>query len=606
MSVADTLHTAMAHHQAGRFDEAAQGYATVLRLQPKHPDALHLMGLVEHKRGNGDLAVDFIRRALKFNPKWAEVHANLGAVLYDLGRHDPAAAALRQSIALKKDHYEAHVTMGLVLLAKARPVEAEASFRRALALRPDSAKPRIKLADALAAQGRHEDALSVLDEAPALADDGAALLCRGAALMGLGREDDAVAALDAAAQRLPGDPGPHIEMGNLHQVRGRFDKAEACFLKAAELDSGSVAAWNNLGSLRQDQGRNAEALQAYGKARDLCPQLATVHYNIGTLHEDLGAFKAALAAYREATVQDANYADAHWNLALLKLLTGDWHEGFAAYEWRWRRNGAEPLPVYRNSQPWNGKPKPGRSILLFGEQGLGDTIQFVRFAGRVAALGMEVVLHVQPALVRLFQGLPGIRQVVARDETPPRTDYHAALMSLPHLLRLAPKDAAMPAYLAAPAEPRRTDKRRVGLVWAGNAGHRNDANRSIPAALLGDLVRGAPDVEFVSLQVGPAAGALSGVADAGSGFTDFADTAAVIGGLDLVISVDTAPAHLAGALGCPTWVLLPAAPDWRWGLGRDDTPWYPSARLFRQPSPGDWPAVIAAVGAALGGASKRA
>lgn len=594
MTVADTLHAAIAHHQAGRLDAAAEGYALVLRLQPKHPDALHLMGLVEHKRGNGDLAVDCIRRALRFNPKWAEVHANLGAVLYDLGRLDQAAAALRQSIALKRDHYEAHVTMGLVLLAQGRPVDAEASFRRALGLRPDAAKPRLKLADALAAQGRTADALAALDGL----DDGEALTRRGTGLAALGRDDEAVAALTGAARLLPGDPGPHIALGNLHQARGRLAEAEACFLRATDLDPDSVAAWNNLGSLRQDQGRTADALAAYGKARDLCPAMATVHYNIGTLHEDGGALTDAMAAYQDAVMHDGAHADAHWNLALLKLLTGDWAGGFAGYEWRWKRSGGEPLPSYRASQPWNGKPKPGRSILLFGEQGLGDTIQFARFAGHVARLGMEVVLHVQPPLVRLLQGLAGVRQVVSRADAPPRTDHHAALMSLPHLLRLAPEDAAAPAYLSAPAAPR-GDRRRVGLVWAGAAGHRNDANRSIPADLFADLVRGAPDIDFVSLQVGPAAKDLPGVPDLGASFTDFADTAAAMAGLDLVISVDTAPAHLAGALGVPLWVLLPAVPDWRWGLEGADTPWYPSARLFRQPRAGDWPAVLAAVAAAL-------
>jgi TPR repeat/Glycosyltransferase family 9 (heptosyltransferase) len=315
----------------------------------------------------------------------------------------------------------------------------------------------------------------------------------------------------------------------------------------------------------------------------------------------------ALASYGRAIALDKDFAEAHLNAAHALLSLGDLPRGFAAYEWRWKN---ESLTISRRKfrEPlWLGAPPvAGKTILLHAEQGLGDTIQFARYAKLLARAGGNVVLEVAPALKQLISGMDGVSRVLAQGDALPRFDLHCPLASLPLAFKteLASIPAEIP-YLAAPAE--RLDKwrarmealarPRIALAWSGNAAHANDRNRSIPLARLEPLWS-RTNVTFVSVQrdVREAdAGALAGAArlvHLGDELSDFADTAAVLALADLVISVDSAVAHLAGAMGRPAWILLPFSPDWRWLLGREDSPWYPTARLFRQPAIGDWQGVI--------------
>jgi hypothetical protein len=303
-------------------------------------------------------------------------------------------------------------------------------------------------------------------------------------------------------------------------------------------------------------------------------------------------------------------ARAHWNRAVARLLGGDFAGGFEDYEWR-RRDPrfAADFPAMAAPE-WDGSPLAGRRLLVVAEQGLGDTIQFARFLPGLAALGGRVTLACAPTLVRLLQGLPGLAGVVSREAPPPPHDCFVFLLSLPRLCGVTLDTIPAPAgYLAvdpAPAAARESSgSRRVGLAWAGNPAHSNDQRRSLPTVALGGL-KGIAGIDWVNLQQGAAGAELAIMhrMTAPARVSDFADTAALIAGLDLVIAADTAVAHVAGALGRPVWIMLPHAPDWRWLLGRGDSPWYASARLFRQERPGDWAGVISRIAAELAGGGR--
>jgi hypothetical protein len=408
-------------------------------------------------------------------------------------------------------------------------------------------------------------------------------------------------------------------MSNLGAVlaeRGRLDEASGWYSRAITERRDFADAHNNLGAtlVKLDRATEAEAL--HRRAISLKPDFADAHYNLGVALHDQGRFDEALASYDEAARLNPELVDARWNRAFLLLTMGRYAEGWREHEWRWRRKQQPPRSF---PQPlWRGEPASGRTILLHNEQGTGDTLQFMRYAPLVAAGGARVLLQVQRPLQRLVRGsVDRAIEVLGEGDVLPPFDLHSPLLSLP--LACATSLDAIPAtvpYVAVdPAIAARWRERigpdggpRVGLVWAGNPQHKNDRNRSIALERLLPLI-GAVEARWFSLQVGERAGDLARLApdrvtSLADQLTDFAETAGAIDNLDLVITVDTAVAHLAGALGKPVWILLPAVPDWRWLLERGDSPWYPTARLFRQPARGDWDSVVAALHEAFAGKKK--
>ncbi len=360
-------------------------------------------------------------------------------------------------------------------------------------------------------------------------------------------------------------------------------------------------------------GRFAEAENCYHEALRLNPRYAEAHNNLASALQALGRHEEALAGYDLALLYQPDSASAHWNRSLAWLQQGDYQRGWPEYEWRWRRDRVvrRRLP----GAPWDGAPLDGRTLLIYPEQGLGDQIQFVRYAPLARQQGGRVVVECPPALLGLFATCPGIDQLVAEGTPLPPFDVHVPVMSLPHRLgtTLETIPAAVP-YLS--ADPARVASwaevlagipgYRVGIAWQGNPRHAWDRHRSIPLARFAPLAQ-VPGVRLVSLQKGPGVEQLRGLAerlpvavlpDGPEG--TFLDTAAVVSQLDLVVTADTALAHLAGALGVPVWVALSAHSDWRWLRDREDTPWYPSMRLFRQATLGDWPGVFACMAAELG------
>lgn len=496
----------------------------------------------------------------------------LGSVAFRQGDFPRAAELLGKVVKQDPGRIQAAITLGEAQLALSRFSEAAANFRKAAASRPDDPVQHYNL---------------------------------GLALRGLGRLDEAARALEACRDRAaPDDPAPWNTLGDVYRAQGRLDEAVACFEQALRLAPDFSMAHNNLGITLQAQERTAEAIAALERALSLTPDDPELHYNLGCSLQEDGRTGRAVAAYRRAIALRPDYGPAHWNLSHSLLRHGAFAEGWAEYEWRWRV--AQTADAY--SQPrWTGDEAAGRTILLWEEQGFGDTIQFIRFAPLLARRGWRVAAVVQKPLKRLLAGLPGV-EVLARGERLPPFDVHAPLLSLPHLLRVGAGDipAEIP-YLSAEADKTAAWRARlaprgprVGIVWRGSAGHRRDRFRSIaPSRLAGLFDR--QDIQVVSLQQDGREDELAALAagarlvNAGPDLTDFTDTAALVAALDLVIGVDTAVCHLAGALGVPAWVLADAACDWRWLEERSDTPWYPSLRLFRQPRPGDWDPVVARV-----------
>jgi tetratricopeptide (TPR) repeat protein len=534
-----------------------------------------------------------------------------GIALRDCGRLPEALASFERALALAPECAEAHTGRGIVLRQLQRPREALRSFDRALELCPKAAQLHNNRGNVLRVLMQPTDALESFERAIALAPHFAmAHNNRGLTLQGLGRYEEALACYRAALELQPGYADVHNNLGVLHYERGAPEQALAEWLRALELQPAMDGARGNISNALRDLERPEEALaQSRQALRENGP--SPVNYtNHGNALFDLGRFAEALESYDRAIECDPRYGLACFNKSLCLLLHGDLHRGLRLYEWRKR------LPFYPAVKPagreWLGTEDiTGKALYVYADQALGDTLQFCRYAKIASAHGARVVLGVQPQLRGLLAGLDPAVRVVPHGETAERCDFSCALMSLP--LAFATRSYEIPAavpYLF--AEPQRAAlwRRRigaggfkVGIVWQGGRS-RVDVGRSIPLQQFASLTT-IPGVRLISLQKGAAldelrSGSMSGAIEIpGDDFDDgpqaFLDSAALISHLDLIITCDTALAHLAGALNRPTWVALKSVPDWRWGLKREDCPWYPSVRLFRQSRRGDWYTVFDAI-----------
>jgi len=493
-----------------------------------------------------------------------------------------------------------------------RLAEAETLYRAVLAAAPDNFDALHLIGVLAHQQGRHTEAVALIGAALAQRpDEPVALANRSAALNALRRFDESLADCDKAIAAKPDHVDALINRALALKELNRPHEALASCDKALRLKPDSADACNNRGLALFALQRPVDALASYERALALDPHNAEACNNRGLTLYELGRIDEARTSFDRAVAIRPAFAQAHWNRAQAMLLAGDFEQGWRAHEWRLK---AHPELQRAFAQPlWLGdRPLAGKTILLHAEQGLGDTLQFCRYAPLVAAQGARVVLEVQKPLFDLLRDLPGVATVVARGEALPEFDVHCPLLSLPLAFgtTLESIPAAIP-YLRPPTDRAAawkerlgtTTRPRIGLVWSGNAGHKRDRARSIPLYALMPLF----DLEatFVSLlkEVRAADAAVlqqsAKLIDVSADLETFADTAALIAQLDLVIAVDTSVAHLTGALGKPLWLLLPTAPDWRWLCDRDDSPWYPDARLFRQNATRAWGPVVAHVRAAL-------
>jgi tetratricopeptide (TPR) repeat protein len=703
--ITETLARGLAHHQSGNLAEAEACYRDILRLEPDHADALHLLGVVAQQNGDCAQAEQLIRSAIARNPGAADYHNNLGNTYRLAGDLARAVSSYRQAIALDSNHADALHSLANSLADRGDFVEAEACFldllrlqpthadalynlgntklqqgqwnaavdryRQAIALQPGCAAYHFNLAHALQRLGRLFEATAEYEHVIRIAPDDfeatynlgivlhdlkeftqaadafrralalkpdlpEAMSNLAAALQGL---DDYVGAAELPRRAIALNPDfaeAHGNWGGYLWRQGDLSGARKSCLRAIELNPNLPGAHGNLGHVLFDQGDYRGALDRYDQSLALKPDAIN---NSGAPVADgtapanprrwqrgdlLNAFDAcrrlgddfSTAEYRRALATKSNCVELLYYVGLLHLLHGDFAAGWHNYEYRWqtkmlrnaRRNFTQPQ--------WLGQNIDGARILLHAEQGLGDTLQCIRYVPMVAARGAKIILEVPPELRRLIESALGTTaQVVTRDNRLPDFEWQSPLMSLPFVFRtdLASIPTSIPYLHAEPQlvrdfaqhfAPSNNAGLRVGLAWSGSPRHTRDPQRSIPLAQLCALTE-IPGATFYSLQKGAAAKDLlempidMNLVDLSGYLNDFADTAAAVANLDLLVTVDTAVAHLAGALGKPVWILLTHNPDWRWLLDRQDSPWYPTARLFRQRAANDWSSVIERVCAEL-------
>lgn len=541
VSLHEAMQVGIAHHKANRLNDAEAIFRQVLTKQPNHPDALYFLGACAFQRGNAQGAIDLIVRAIALHPKAAAYHANLGVLLATQHKVEDAIKAFRCALELKPDYPDALYNLGTALLQSGKTEEAITELRKAMNQRAD-----------------HFDTCLTLAKA----------------------------------------------MKKIKNLEGAID----AYQKAVAIKPDSFDTIHNLAIVQHRVGRYDDAIASYQAALKVKPGDASVLCNFGTSLQCVQRYDEAVDAFRKSLEAEPHRPIVHGNLGMLLLVQGDFKNGWPEYEWRcqtqeWHRNPARERFMHPR---WDGSDLNGKTILLHTEQGFGDTIHFARYAELVAARGGKVILECSKFLTRLVATIPGVSQTIARGDTLPEFDVQCSLLTLPMLFETV--EATIPnkvPYLSAEANlsdrwrDRIGDEQRlkVGIAWAGQPEHANDRERSIGLAALAPLARVA-GVRFFSLQKGDRAKESESpppgmdLSDWTAEINDFADTAALIQNLDLIITADTAPAHLAGAMGKPVWVLIPANPDWRWMLHRTDSPWYPTMKLIRKTALGDWnPAV---------------
>ena len=562
-------------HQAGQLDEARRTYTQMLVLQPDQADALHMLGVIALQSGNYALAVDHLAVAVQSNPKNAAAHLNFGLALRAQGRLEEAMRCFKQALHLRPSYAEALNALGLVLHAFQQYDEAVHSFDGAIKVNPHYAQ---------------------------------AFYNRGLAWHALADTERALLDLEMALELDPAYAQAWNNRGVLLQEQLRWEDSAKSFATAIEVSPQFGQAFYNLGNSLRAMGQYESAVEKYDAAIALQFDLAHCYNNRGLALQEMQRSAQAIASYDAAIQLQPDYADAYWNKAIELLLCGEFAEGWALYEWRWRRASFSSRKRAFVQPLWLGQePIAGKTVLLHAEQGLGDSIQFVRYVSQVKALGAKVVLEVPGPLVVLFQTLDGVSQIIEKGASPPYFDYHCPLMSLPFALktRLETVPSATPYLASTPTHRAWWNTRlgprtlpRIGLACSGNVLDKNDLQRSVPLSELAPyLPRG---VEYVSLQkeLRPQDAQVLmsvGMRFFGDEIKDFSDTAALCDLVDLVITVDTSVAHLACALGKPTWIMLPFSPDWRWLLHREDSPWYPSAKLYRQGPQRQWQPVFSRI-----------
>jgi tetratricopeptide (TPR) repeat protein len=587
-----------------RFEPALLSFRKAISLEPDFAEALANFGSALEESGRPAEAVPCLRRAVELRPECAEIHGNLGNALRSSGAPREARAAYEAALRLRPDYAEGWMNLGNLFFDRGKHRKAEEHYRKALSLNPRLSAARNNLGSALAQMGQFQEAeawcLEALQERPG---DPAAQCNLASVLAMTGRPEAAEQLCRQALESDPSMPEAHTNLGLALSRLHRFAEAESHCRRSLELRPDRPTAHANLARVLLVTGRFSEAEEYLRKALELGPD----HLRVIGCYGDLCAaqldYAGALSWYGRALELAPEDGLTRAARSMAWLAMGDFARGWEEYEFRWKMADCR-APEFIQPQ-WDGRPLCGRTLLLHTEQGLGDTIQFVRFAALARQSGGRVVLACQPALLPILSEVAGVDCTVPDVDRAPNFDYHLPLLSLPRVLGCREHNIPCDVpYLKVPAQAtvlarRRLEERcgkpdgrlRVGIAWAGNRKHPNDANRSMRLEQLAPLLETA-GAQFFSLQQGhaipPGFALLPLIAD-----SDPIDvTGALVMELDLVISVDSLIAHLAGALGREVWTLLPFAPDWRWMTGREDSPWYPDMRLFRQPRFGDWADVV--------------
>ncbi len=545
----DTFGQGWKHHQAGAFADAERAYRDVLQREPANARVWFVLGvLFQDQKRPGD-AVPCFQQAVRFQPDEARGHFFLANAFLIQGKSTEARESYLRCLRLEANHVEALTNLGFILSEEGKWEEAKERYRRALKLKPEL-------------------------------------------------------------------PELHHNLGNVLREQGKLTEAMECYDRALKFKPDYAKAHINRGIALLSLGRTADAVASLRRAVELRPDFADAHNSLGAALSVAGDLDGAIDEYLHALRLKPDFAEAHWNSSLALLLQGKFEAGWTEYEWRWKRNTNEVLPAFKQPR-WDGSPLSSRTILLHTEQGIGDNLFALRYASMVKARGGIVLVKCPKWLIPLFSRVSGIDRLIAKSEPLPAFDVHLPLLSLPGVFgtRLETIPGAVPYISADPPliehwrrELSPIREFRIGVAWQGNPSHAWDRHRSFALKHLEPLAR-VPGVRILSLQKGPGSEQLEALGDRFSVLSlgsrldeahgSFMDTAAVLRNVDLLVTSDTAIAHLAGALAVPVWLALCSTPDWRWLLERTDSPWYPTMRLFRQSTLGDWATVFQAMAAEL-------
>ncbi|MGA2581758.1 MAG: tetratricopeptide repeat protein [Tepidisphaeraceae bacterium] len=672
--IQQALQTAATHQNAGRYPQAESIYRQILAQHPDSHETLHLLGVLASQVGRNDVAYDLLKRAITLSPNSPDYQGNFGLICCNLGKNDEGVAAYRRAIALRPDYPEALSNLGNVLRSQFNAREAAEVCRRATELRPNFAEAWNNLGNAYSDLRMFNQAIDSYKKALALKPDFAqAVNNLGGALQDVNKIEEAIACYRKALVLSPNYADAYNNLAHALNVKGDNQESLEMCRKAIQLRAEFPEAYNMLGNTLNDLQRPYEAVEALRHAIALRPEYAEAHNNLGNSYYELDRIDEAMDEYRLSLKYNPNYFQAlnnygnalhsigqldeaieycrravrlrpsfpaaHWNLALVQLIRGDYQEGWEEYEWRWKVKELRPPKLILPKDAWTNQDIRGKKLVVYVEQGYGDTIQFVRFLPMVQEMGAKIFLFVQPNLVRLLKNFEVADEILPTEGVPVTLkkdfrrfhiggseiyptdgvnvtlpfDYHIPLLSLPRKLGITvekiPRD--IPYVFADPTDVEKWKSRvpkdgrlKVGIAWAGRPSHANDRKRTISLSSFAPLAE-AKNVWFCSLQKGSRAQEIRNpppgmeIVDWTDELNDFADTAGLMANLDLIISVDTAVVHLAGAMGKEAWVLIPFMPDWRWMLNREDSPWYPSLRLFRQPKLFDYDTPISQMAQAL-------
>ncbi len=580
--IASPLDQAVAAHRAGNLAEAERLYRAALAANSQNADAWALLGVVLEARGEAAQAIACINQALQIDPHAALFHFYLGNALMTAGDAKQAAAAFRQTIALQPNMPQAHYNLGNALRTAEMWDEAAQAFAKTLQLAPSHVESRNNLALVYEKKGQLPEAVLELMQ---------------------------------AVKSQPAYAEGWLNLCNLAEKKGDYELSLQAGQSAAILMPQNPSCWLGIGVALNRLERHEEALASYQKALALKPDWIELWDNIGQTYQFLNRLDDAEVAYRKTVVlagqtikdedtrrvDEREYGNRHWHLALLELLKGDYKRGFARYRARFEEVGSLKRPNWPRPV-WQGENLNGKTLLVGDEQGLGDCLMMARYLPILKAKGARIKLLVNPVLAPLFEGWTGADEVIARGNSVSGFDFHVSIFDLPYVFGTTLNDIpAQVPYLPVPMPDESTrlnfdGRLKLAVVWAGAPKHKHDARRSLPLEIFAELFS-ETDAQFFSLNRDMRPGdeetlARFPVTNLAPRLRHMGDAARFMAQMDLVITCDTAPAHLAGGMGKKVWTLLPFAPDWRWLIGRDDSPWYPTMRLFRQTQSGDWAGVI--------------
>jgi len=615
-TVAETIENAAKQHQNGHLRQAEQLYRLILQDNPDNPVALYSLGVIAHQRTKHEAAVKLISKAITNNPQIPQFHNTLGLVFEVLEKYEEAVSAYQQAVSVKPDYAEAYHNMAIALQSQNQYAAAVEKCKQALSIKHNYAEAYNTMGFSLEKQQQYAEAIKYYKKAVQYKPDFAeAYNHLGVVLNDQGHPAEAIENYKQALRLDPNYAEVYNNLGIALKELKQLVEAISCFEQAIRLESDFAEAYYNLANSLRDETRCTEAIENYRKAVHIKPDYAEAYNHLGVVLNAQGGYVEnienleAIENYRRALQLNPDFAEAHWNLSLVLLRTGRLIEGWKEYEWR--RNPKLDIATYPHSYEtprWDGSQFKGKRLLVHYEQGLGDTLHFVRYLPMVKARGGTVILEVRKPLYKLLKGFPGVDELIeaSLDNKPAvKFDYHISLMDLPKIFEttLETIPAEVPYINCCPKKVEHWRNKlagpdlKVGIVWAGSPSHGNDQNRSCALKDFEPLTK-TDGVRLYGLQKGEAAKQVERLTDEmtitnlGTEFEDFTDTAAAIENLDLLISVDTSVLHLAGAMGKPVWALLPFAPEWRWMLNRQDSPWYPTMKLFRQKKWGQWESVF--------------